>query len=214
MTELWLTRIIPDLRSRQARRDLASAVGMHHRVMQLFPDTAVEQARAALGVLFRIEDGPQGPHILIQSRMRPEETALPAGYGTTAAKPLTPLLEGLRSGRPVRYRIAASAVRKPGKTTRTVYNLKPVVPLTGTAADDWWIRQAQQSGLTIHTVRSAPLDAARGEHAKGKHRICHARTRFDGTATVTDPGLLQRRLTEGIGRGKAYGCGLLTLAPA
>ncbi|GAA1141583.1 type I-E CRISPR-associated protein Cas6/Cse3/CasE [Streptomyces javensis] len=214
MTELWLTRIIPDLRSRQARRDLPSAVGMHHRVMQLFPDTEAEQARAVLGVLFRIEDGPQGPHILIQSQAQPDTTALPVGYGTIATKPLTPLLEGLRAGRPVRYRIAASAVRKPGKTTRALYNLKPVVPLSGTAADDWWIRQAHQSGLTIHTIHSTPLDAARGEHAQGKHRIHHARTRFDGTATITDPALLQSRLTEGIGRGKAYGCGLLTLAPA
>jgi CRISPR system Cascade subunit CasE len=214
VNELWLTRIIPDLRSRHARRDLASAVGMHHRVMQLFPDTTAEQARAALGVLFRVEDGPQGPHVLVQSRTRPDSNALPSGYGTTATKPLTSLLEALRAGRPVRYRIAASAVRKPGKTTRSLYNLKPVIPLSGAAADDWWLRQAHQSGLTISTVHSTPLDAARGERSQDKHRICHARTRFDGTATINDPALLQRRLMEGIGRGKAYGCGLLTLAPA
>ncbi|MBU3865032.1 type I-E CRISPR-associated protein Cas6/Cse3/CasE [Streptomyces sp. 4503] len=165
MSDLWLTRVIPDLRSRQARRDLPSAVGMHHRIRQLFPDTEAEQARAVLGVLFRIEDGPQGPHILIQSQAQPDTTALPVGYGTIATKPLTPLLEGLKAGRPVRYRIAASAVRKPGKSTRALYNLKPVVPLSG-------------------------------------------------TATITDPGLLQSRLAEGIGRGKPYGCGLLTLAPA
>ncbi|WP_254886100.1 type I-E CRISPR-associated protein Cas6/Cse3/CasE [Streptomyces sp. NA02950] len=111
-------------------------------------------------------------------------------------------------------RVQDSGSRPPGKTTREMYNLKPVIPLSGTAADDWWIRQAQQSGLTVHTVLSTPLDAARGEHAQGKHRIRHARTRFDGTAAIADPGLFQRRLIEGTGRGKAYGCGLLSLAPA
>lgn len=36
---------------------------------------------------------------------------------------------------------------------------------------------------------------------------------FDGRLEVTDPEALQRTLTHGIGRAKAYGCGLMTLAP-
>ena len=34
---------------------------------------------------------------------------------------------------------------------------------------------------------------------------------FDGTLTVTDVESLQGALINGIGRGKGYGCGLLTL---
>jgi len=37
--------------------------------------------------------------------------------------------------------------------------------------------------------------------------------RFDGVLRVTDPDRLRRALTHGIGHGKAFGCGLLTLAP-
>jgi CRISPR system Cascade subunit CasE len=36
---------------------------------------------------------------------------------------------------------------------------------------------------------------------------------YDGILTVTDPALLRRALCHGVGRAKAYGCGLLTLAP-
>ncbi|WP_019358604.1 type I-E CRISPR-associated protein Cas6/Cse3/CasE [Streptomyces sp. AA1529] len=36
---------------------------------------------------------------------------------------------------------------------------------------------------------------------------------FSGQLEVTDPDALRSALTQGIGRGKAYGCGLLTLAP-
>ncbi|MQS10215.1 type I-E CRISPR-associated protein Cas6/Cse3/CasE [Streptomyces alkaliphilus] len=36
---------------------------------------------------------------------------------------------------------------------------------------------------------------------------------FDGRLEVTDPDALRRTLTLGLGRGRAYGCGLMTLAP-
>ncbi|MER8103387.1 type I-E CRISPR-associated protein Cas6/Cse3/CasE [Kitasatospora sp. NPDC094016] len=36
---------------------------------------------------------------------------------------------------------------------------------------------------------------------------------FEGRLSITDPGLLQAALLGGIGPSKAYGCGLLTLAP-
>lgn len=222
MTTLWLTRIVPDLRSRDARRDLGNAVGMHHRLMKLFPSIEGNQARHDLGVLYRTEDGPTGSHILLQSRHQPDLTALPARYcaQNAVARPLSPLMEALRAGLPIRYRIAANAVRKPGKTTRELYKLNAIVPLTGAAAEEWWFRQAQQAGLKVTTAHSAALDVAHGtrtEHTGDTvttQQIRHARTRFDGTAIIEDPELLRRGITEGIGRGKAYGCGLLSIAPA
>lgn len=215
---LWLTLIQPDLRHRDARRDLASAVGMHHRLMMLFPDDLGPTARNNLGVLFRLEDGvgpTRSPQILLQSGERPDLNRLPAGYSTTAAtKDITPLLELLTNGRTVRYRIDANAVRKPGHTTRAATGAKPVIPLIGADADDWWARQAEErSGLKLITTHSTPLTAARGERSQDKNQIKHARTRFEGTAVVTDHDTLRQRVTDGIGRGKSYGCGLLSLAP-
>ncbi|MFD5550034.1 type I-E CRISPR-associated protein Cas6/Cse3/CasE, partial [Streptomyces goshikiensis] len=35
---------------------------------------------------------------------------------------------------------------------------------------------------------------------------------FDGCLEVTDPAALRRTLTLGLGKAKAYGCGLMTLA--
>lgn len=37
---------------------------------------------------------------------------------------------------------------------------------------------------------------------------------FDGRLEVTDPAALRRTLTLGLGKAKAYGCGLMTLAKA
>jgi CRISPR system Cascade subunit CasE len=214
MTTLWLTRIIPDPHSREARRDFRNAVELHYRVMKLFPDNLGDQARRQLGVLFRAEETPQGSHLLLQSRTRPDLTALPPHYGHADSRPLTPLLDALRTGMPVRYRIDASAVRKPRKTTQELYGLKSIVALTGPAAVQWWQNQANQAGLKLDTVHTTRLDAATGTKGQDKQRIHNARTRFEGNALVSDPALLRQRVEEGIGRGKAYGCGLLSLAPA
>lgn len=215
---VWLTRIVPDLRSKEARRDLGSALSMHRELMSLFPSDAGPDPRARFGVLHRTENTPTGLHVLLQSTHEPDLTRLPDGYGTHQTRPLDALLTALQKGRTINYRCAASAVRKPGATTRSLYNLPAVVPLTGTHADEWWLRQAENAGLTPLTLRSQPLDAAtavRGERGSGNEQhVRHARTQFDGTATIADPDRLRTALATGIGRGKAYGCGLLSLAPA
>ncbi|MFE9426466.1 type I-E CRISPR-associated protein Cas6/Cse3/CasE [Kitasatospora sp. NPDC006697] len=211
---LWLSRILPDQRHGGARKDLAAAVDMHHRLMSLFPDHIGDEARAALKILFRVEDSATGPQILLQSAQPPDADRLPAGYGSMVTKPLGPLLDALQPDLPVRFRIAASPIRKPGRTTRELYKLSAVVPLSGAAADEWWTRQAEASGLKITTLHSVPLDAATGTRRQDSNRIKHNRTQFDGTAVITDPALLRTRITDGIGKGKAYGCGLLSIAPA
>lgn len=215
---VWLTRIVPDPRSRDARHDARSAVDTHRRLMSLFPDQAGPDPRARFGILHRVDDTPAGPHLLMQSNQEPDLGQLPTGYGTATTRPLDALLDALRPGLTIRYRCAASAVRKPGTTTRAAYNLPAVVPLSGTAADEWWMRQADTAGLKVLTLHSQPLDAAhgvRGTRGSGnEQRIRHSRTRFDGTATIIDPDQLRRQITAGIGRGKAYGCGLLSIAPA
>ncbi|MEU0250867.1 type I-E CRISPR-associated protein Cas6/Cse3/CasE [Streptomyces sp. NPDC006235] len=48
--------------------------------------------------------------------------------------------------------------------------------------------------------------------AKEAHVVMHSVT-FEGSLRITDPALLTERLLAGIGPSKAYGCGLLTLAP-
>ncbi|MQY15164.1 CRISPR-associated endoribonuclease Cse3 [Streptomyces sp. RB5] len=216
---LWLTRLTPSPTSRLARRELGAAAGnsLHRRVMSLFPDDDAEQARARLGVLFRIEETHRGPHVLIQSNQPPSPDRLPNGYGTLASRSLDDLLDALTPGRTVRYRCVASPVRKPGATTRALYDLPAVVALHGNAADEWWERQADKAGLKSLSVQSQPVDAVydRPDRTERDAKpVRHHRVRFDGTATVIDPDQLRAAITDGIGRGKAYGCGLLSIAPA
>ncbi|MBX6766724.1 MAG: type I-E CRISPR-associated protein Cas6/Cse3/CasE [Actinomadura rubrobrunea] len=211
-TELWITRIIPDPRSRAALGDLRDVVRLHRRVMSLFPDDLGPDARRQAAVLFRLEEQATGFSILMQSAIKPALERLPASYGTAQCKSLTPLLDGLREGVNIHYRIIANATRKLGKNT-TAGRPRQVVPLRGAEADAWWQRQADAAGLVLHSLRSRQLDDGTGRRSDNT-RITHARTQFDGTATVVSPQALRDRIRAGIGRGKSFGCGLLTIAPA
>lgn len=211
-TELWITQVIPNTRDRAVLSDLRDAVRLHHRVMSLFPDDLGPQARHRAAALFRLEEQPTRFAILIQSTIKPALNDLPGTYGTARTKSLAPLLTGLAEGVNVHYRIIANATSKLGKNT-TAGRPKQVIPLRGADADQWWQRQAETAGLVLHSLHSSQLTDVTGKRG-GNTRIAHARTRFDGTATVTDPKALIDKIHTGIGRGKSFGCGLLTIAPA
>lgn len=58
-----------------------------------------------------------------------------------------------------------------------------------------------------------PLQFRRPPAKKGRDDVRFTRVTFDGRLRVTDPDALRRTLTHGLGKAKAYGCGLMTLAP-
>jgi CRISPR system Cascade subunit CasE len=69
--------------------------------------------------------------------------------------------------------------------------------------------------LTVRDKRALAFDKSRatGPHGGRRAPVSLVTVTFDGRLEVTEPQLLRRALTHGIGKAKAYGCGLLTLAP-
>lgn len=217
MHDLTLTRLNLNLSHPTARRDLTDSTALHRTVMRMVPDHLGDHPRRTTNLLFRLEPEhlEQQPVLLVQSTTRPDLQRLPARYATATLHPLTGLLTHLTPRRRVRYRITASPSRRnhgvphPGRPTPRSRSL---TPLTGTDALTWWHRRATEAGLTLDShpaTAPAPFHPAR--HGPGPR---HHFTRFDGTATITDPQALTHALIIGIGRGKSYGAGLLSLLPA
>ncbi|MEU8505864.1 type I-E CRISPR-associated protein Cas6/Cse3/CasE [Streptomyces brevispora] len=50
------------------------------------------------------------------------------------------------------------------------------------------------------------------DHQEKSMRVALTTATYEGTLHVTNPDALRTLLTTGIGQGRAYGCGLLTLA--
>jgi CRISPR system Cascade subunit CasE len=193
----WLVQVTLNPRSRDLAADVASALLMHRRVMSLAPDDFWPCPRAAAGVLYRVDQAPSGPpQLLAQMRVRPDMSRLPAGYGTARVRDLGPVPECLHVGAGIRYSITACPVLSRGATAP---GGKRKEPLRGPAAEQWWTSRASGCGLILASLCAS--------------RVRHARIRFDGPATVTDPDALRAAIHAGIGPEKSYGAGLLTVIP-
>ena len=225
-----LTRITPNLSSRRVRAVFANAGEIHRLLIDLashdLGPAPVDDPRQRVGLLFRLEETHEGPVLLVQSHRRLALERLPArlgpDFGQTAERDLTPFLDKLTKGQELRYRLAAAPSKRLGKSEKNAERLgKPAGskaraytrPLFGADAEQWWRERADRYGLDLREVAvsgAAPaLDPGRG----GRRNVRHHVSRFDGHATVTDPDALRQAVLEGVGRGKSFGCGLLSLAP-
>lgn len=79
------------------------------------------------------------------------------------------------------------------------------------ARDQWLIRKAVESGFEVAGVRTS--NARPWRWRRGHNRAVHDGVDFEGTLRVVEPNLMAAALVGGIGAGKAFGFGLLSVAP-
>ena len=209
-SEPHLTRILLDPRTRNGRADLQDAASLHRLTMRLAPETLGSTPRQEAGVLFRLDDTPAGPVLLVQTAGAPRLDRLAERGHQTASRPLGPLLDRLLPGLRVAYRIAANPTRRDGNSRPETKG--KLQALTGQDALEWWARRAADAGLgSVLVDTTSPAPALTGISSNGQ-RFKHAVTVYTGTAVVTDPDALRTAISIGVGRGKAHGAGLLTIA--
>src|SRR5579863_2032849 len=81
--QIYLSRLLLNVRSREARQDLADCMSMHRTLMNAFPDSlsAHGTARAVAGVLYRIETAVGGGiTVIVRSALQPNWTRLPSSW--------------------------------------------------------------------------------------------------------------------------------------
>ncbi|MBB5801241.1 CRISPR system Cascade subunit CasE [Saccharothrix ecbatanensis] len=217
---MFLTKLSLNVRSREFRRDFADVHDQHRTVMSAYPDTDGDTpARQAHGVLWRLDPTHIGYTAYIQSHTEPTWADLARDYTTATpeVRPLQPVLDAIAPGRKLSFRLLANAtqdtrpVELKGKTRRVAHH-KPDDQIA------WLIRKGEQHGFVIPTARDGqpdvnPSPVPRMTGRKDNSTITIDPVRFDGHLIITDHTAFTHALTTGIGRAKAYGCGLLTLAP-
>ncbi|WP_435613473.1 type I-E CRISPR-associated protein Cas6/Cse3/CasE [Streptomyces sp. bgisy159] len=207
-----LARIRLNPHSRDVQRDLRDATQMHRTIMRMAPHNLGDAPRRQAGLLYRLDETDTSSTLLVQAAQL-DPARLPTGYGQTDIKSLGPMFTALRKGLGVRYRIVLNPAKRERLSLQEKGKRGRIVPLSGADADQWWLRRAAEAGLDLHVLTPTGTEPARprGQNAS---RMRHSLLRYDGTATVTDPDALRDAVTHGIGRGKPYGAGLLSLAPA
>jgi CRISPR system Cascade subunit CasE len=77
----------------------------------------------------------------------------------------------------------------------------------------WVGRKGEQGGFSIHRETLRSFSRGREYFEKNGQRGLHSAVEFQGTLTVQDPAKFHASFTRGIGPAKAFGFGLLVIAP-
>lgn len=208
-----LTRVQLPIRLASVRRRLSSPQVMH---------AIVQAAGAGDGgrTLWRV-DGTEPEFTLyvvspgdVDAELLCSELGLPSE--SVQSRDYAPVLGALEVGQEWRFRLRANPVKALARDGRrsAIHALR-----TQPEQLEWLQRKAKAAGFSIPLNRLGlpeVVTAARDAMLfKGstQSRVSIETVVFDGILKVTDERALRSAMLEGIGRAKAYGCGLLTLAP-
>ncbi|SNC73485.1 CRISPR-associated protein, Cse3 family [Kytococcus aerolatus] len=219
----YLTRLHLNPRRRGARHLLASPQRMHAAVESSFPPGD----EAAHRNLWRVDEEGDSVTLYLTSATPPDLTHVVEEAGWPSTTPWTTasydrFLEGLTAGQHWQFRLTANPVHSV-RTRPDQKDTKPTAHVSVAQQARWLATKSSGWGFTV-------LEADGGETAEDgdlTHTVIGRRTRqfgrkgssvtlaqvtYAGVLQVTDVDALRTHLLSGMGRGKAYGCGLMTLA--
>lgn len=175
---------------------------LHRLVMAMFQSANLpgepNEKRAASNILFRVDEAPTGKVLLIRSDIAP--TNLPRGAKTKAVPWQMP-----EAGAAIRFRLTANAIRRTKPVTPAVKRGVGISPVDDVAE---WMTNKLAGALEDVTLFSHDRSVVTSGKSPLQLDV------VDGYALVHDPEAVQHLLKTGVGRAKAFGCGLLTIARA
>lgn len=211
---MYLTRFEINRARRDTRRLRSSLQSMHAAVLASFPADDTDGR-----VLWRTDDTGKALYLYISSTTKPDLTHLAEQIGWPTrpvwdTRDCLPMLNALAVGQRWGFRLTANPThigRMPDGSKRRFGHV------TVTQQTQWLLDRTKRLGFRI-----APT-AAGDDDVLIANRITHTFNRqgatitlsiatFDGHLDITDPAPFREALVNGIGRSKAYGCGLMTLA--
>ena len=240
---MYYSRLILNPRSRKAQRDLSDPYEMHRTVLHGFPvgKMAVDRTTdEAAGVLYRVDPHPQSglPILLVQSQVAPDWSFLQSADFQHYLYPLDPYQEEenpvvkertlvLQRGQTLAFRLRANPTKRlsAGKNNKG----KRIGIYDEAEQRQWLANKGEKGGFQILRAELSQGDKVQWKELREiEQRRRNERTntvealppktgvlevRFDGILQVTDPAAFLTAIQAGIGSGKAFGFGLLSVAP-
>ena len=207
---MYLSQVELDPRNRETLRALNVPRRLHGAVEAAFTGPRTRR-------LWRLDRRASRLWLLILSEESPELSGIVAQFGppngTAETRDYALLLARVAEGTVWRFRLAANPIKnvKVAGGRGIVRN-----HVTVSQQEQWLAERAPKHGFALEPDGFHVVDARwiAFDKAAGGNRVrIHAVT-FEGLLRVTDAALFREALTRGIGRGKAYGLGLLTIMRA
>ena len=230
---MYLSRIELDIRRRETLSALAYPVVMHGAIEDSF---ACKEERK----LWRIDTLSDKTYLLLLSKSELNPDNLLRQFAPIRrsnprsdnfiSKDYYPLLNRIENGQKYRFRLCANPVHNTRKNKEnTSSERQRLAHVTHEQQCDWLLKRAESLGFLLeqgdeytasdgsvfHTHPSFEVVSDTWKiFKKGNNqtaKVTLRQTTFDGVLTVSNVDLFKEKLTQGIGHGKAYGCGLMTI---
>ncbi len=203
-----LTQVTLDFKT-AARLGLRDCYDWHQKVWQAFPGRDGEQRT----FLTRLDQRRESFRLLIISPMEPTRPEwCPPGPESWKTKPIP---ETYFARRRYAFQLCANPTKKiASKADGTVTKNGRRVPL-GKREElvEWIKRKGEQGGFSVDEATLRTISRGREYFKKSGQDGMHSAVEFQGVLTVIDPARFHETFTRGIGSAKAFGFGLLVIAP-
>ena len=212
---MYLSRVELNEYRRDTMKALGSPQVMHASVMASFQafDGDFEDR-----VLWRVDRVGNALYLLVQSKRRPDFTHIVEQYGRPATGQTWDTVEYDRhldemvEGSVWRFRLRAnpthSVMEKEGSRGKVYPHVTVEQQLK------WLADRADRCGFSIQSddgrLGAEVVQREMKRFQRDGKTVTLSVVTFEGVLKVTNPDLVRKAMTEGIGRAKAYGCGLLT----
>ena len=194
----------------------ASNDGAHQLIWTLFPDPDAERdflfrSTGENAFIIVSKRPPEDAHALwpLDTKVYTPDLKTGDRYGIVlrAHPPMSAKTSGARRG----PRVDAVMHAKRPRAERSV---PPPDTIAETAALDWLLRRGARLGAAFDADRCAAAGYQTNRiNRKGADPIQFASVEYEGALTVQDADLFRSALIKGIGKAKAFGCGLLLIRP-
>ncbi len=209
---MYLSRVEIDIQNRQKIRDLTHLGAYHNWVESSFPDEfeTGEKSRK----LWRIDQVHGKTYLLVVSSPKPDLAALEryGVMGSAQTREYDTYLNKIKAGQQYRFK----AVLNPTySVSRGLDRRGKVYPeMTIEQQMDYFEKKAEKSGFEVMDGEYGITARERDVLRKERQRLIKvSKVTYEGLLTVTDEDTFRDALKNGIGREKAYGCGLITVIP-
>jgi CRISPR system Cascade subunit CasE len=218
---MYFSRVAINKGLRKSMQALAFPQMMHAAVLGSFPPDLEQDATEKKRILWRTDTLGENTWLYVLSAEKPDFTHIVEQFGWPTSdqkwdtKDYEPFLTRLQAGQHWRFRIHANPVH--------TVDGKIYAHVTVAQQKKWLKDRAEKNGFSFATVSSGDhtfdiMDVMHRNRLKFRKKptdktlVTLSVATYEGELVVEDADMLRQALCSGIGRAKAYGCGLLTLA--
>ena len=218
---MFLSRVEINQYNRNTIRALSSPQTLHAAVMASFPPS---KSAVSKKVLWRVDRIGSAVYILVQSDVKPDFTHIVEQFGWPASEQkwetqdMGKFLASIKKGQMWRFRLRANPVHSV-KSSGDDFRGKVFAHVAIEQQKEWLLSKVSKYGFKIISsgdpYNEACIEIKQTDRMRFKrqdNQITINAVTFEGILVVEDREKFINAMMAGIGRAKAYGCGLLTIA--